>query len=134
ATVLVTLEVPLGVLAARRERAIPAAQAERDATTLAVLAQEGLEHPEGHDLSHLASEYRTGTGAEVGVVDAAGREVVRLNPAEPEPTGADASPELRAALSGRIARGRRHDEGRPVEVAALPIRVDSRMLGAVVVS
>src|SRR5947207_10657621 len=73
AVVLLALEVPLGLSLARRERDSRSATATRDATTLASLAEEAVEHPAGHDLAGLVGQYRDRAGTEIVIVDRAGR-------------------------------------------------------------
>jgi signal transduction histidine kinase len=133
-TVLVILEVPLGVLSARRERDLLASSAERDAASLAVVVQEGVEHPQSDDLVSLTSRYRAQTGDEVAVVDRSGHILVRLNEAEPESVRSDLSPEVGKALGGRLASGSQQDEGHRVEVAAVPVRNETAVEGAVVIA
>jgi len=132
--VLVALEVPLGVLVSRRERDALRAEARRDATSLAVLAAEEIEHPSGHDLDRLAARYFKETGAEVVIVDRAGGPLVSLSPAERE-GATDLVDETSAARSGRVVVGGRQDEGRPVQSAAVPVSAnDGGVVGAVLVS
>jgi len=131
--ILGLLEVPLGALYARRERDALVADARRDATALAVLAAEGLEHPGEHDLQALAARYRSETGAEIAVTDPAGRKVVALDPTEPE-GNSDLDTEVTAALAGRSQVGRRLDEDGPEVAAAVPVRSETGVLGVVVVA
>jgi signal transduction histidine kinase len=108
-------------------------QAQRATTALGVLAQEDLEHPDRHDLARLARRYREETDAEVLVVDATGKPVVILGPGS-EGVG-DRAAETRAALAGAASVHSITDEGKPVEVAAQPVRrPDGSIGGAVVVS
>ncbi len=134
--VLLVLEIPLGVQSARRDRDQLAGQAQRDAQALAVLAGEDLEHPTGHDLGRLVSQYRAqATGSEVAIVDAHGNYVVRLDP-ERERDADDAvlGPGIARALTGKPVTASHRDEGRPVLTATVPIGVDVPSLGAVVFS
>jgi signal transduction histidine kinase len=134
ALVLILLEVPLGVVYARRERDNLAATARRDATALAVLAGESLENPPTHDLAALASRYRTQTGAEVAVYDEAGRTVVGFDPGEAIGSEPAVGPLVTAALAGKSLTARRNDDARPQLVAAVPVQADGKSLGAVVVA
>src|SRR3954469_17134589 len=111
AVVLLALEVPLGLSLARRERDTRSATATRDATTLASLAEEALEHPAGHDLAGLIGQYRDRAGTEIAVVGRDGRLVASSaswadTGEEPEAEYGDG---IRAALAGRVAAGRHHD-------------------------
>ena len=86
AIVLLLLEVPLGLSFARRERDNLSANVQRDATALAALAEEGLDHPEAVDLHRLALRYGTQTGANVTIVDSAGKPFVTLHTRTWRPT------------------------------------------------
>jgi len=132
--VLLFLEVPLGIVFARRERDALTATAQREATALAVLAQEGLEHPQNHDLAGLANRYRAQTNGEVTVVDQGGTPVAQASNREGEPASADVRDEILRALRGRGEVGSFNDEGSRAVVAAEPIRADVGTLGAVAVS
>ncbi|HSS09164.1 MAG TPA: HAMP domain-containing sensor histidine kinase, partial [Acidimicrobiales bacterium] len=134
ALVLLFLEVPLGVVYGRRERDALVAAARRDATALAVLAQESLENPAGHDLAALASTYRTQTGSEVAVYDATGHTVVGFDVGEPVGAEPDVTSLVTQALGGRATTARRTDENRPQLLAALPVQANGKTLGAVVVA
>jgi signal transduction histidine kinase len=124
----------LGVVYARRERDNLTATARRDATALAVLAGVSLENPDSHDLTALASSYRTETGAEVAVYDPAGRTVVGFDAGETVVSEPDVSSLVGAALAGKASTARRRDEGRAQLVAAVPVQADGKSLGAVVVA
>jgi signal transduction histidine kinase len=131
--VLLVLEIPLGVLGARREHDLLFAQAQRDATALAVLVQESLEHPQAQELNDLVRRYQGATGNEVVVVDPAGRTLVQLAPNEPEDldmTRAD----LTAALNGRSSTRLTTDEGDPVAVATTPVQGDGTAAAVVAVT
>ena len=132
--VLLALEIPLAVIEARREHGLVAAQAQRDAVALGVLAQQGIEHPDTNTLSGLADRYRASTGAEISIVDASGATVVHLAPGEGAEADEDVRPEIQAALAGRSVTSSNRDEGRPTFTAAVPIQVGGRVVGAVVVS
>jgi hypothetical protein len=123
--VLLVLEIPLGVLGARREHDLLFAQAQQDATSLAVLVQESLDNPQAQELNDLVRRYQGATGNEVVVVDRAGRALVQLAPNEPvdlDMTQAD----LTAALNGRSSTRVTTDEGDPVAVATRPIQGERR--------
>jgi signal transduction histidine kinase len=99
AIVLVILELPLAVTFARREREALAADVERDAATLAALAEEMVEDPSEHDVAGLAQRFSDRVEGSVVVVDARGQSLA------PEVAPADdlAAP-LRTAL-GDARRG-----------------------------
>jgi signal transduction histidine kinase len=134
ALVLLLLEVPLGVVYARRERDNLTATARRDATALAVLSGENLEKPLTRDLTALASSYRTQTGAEFAVYDRAGRTVVGFEAGEAAGSEPDVGSLVGAALAGKATTARRYDEAQAQLVAAVPVQVDGKSLGAVVVA
>lgn len=132
--VLLVLEVPLGVLAARRERDGLRAQASQGATSLAVLAGEEFERSRGGDLSRLARRYEQQTDAEVLIVNNRGAPVISLTPSEREGTS-DLAAETASALRGHTSLTSRSDEGKPVETAAVPVSdPNGSTRGAVVVS
>ena len=141
ALLLIALEVPLGILAANHERDAVRASARQDAAILAALAGPAL-HAEssdrGPDLDDLTSRYAVETGAEVTIVDRNGRTVTYQPAADerrrPDST-TDNSTALRLALTGRTTMVSRRDEGRPVEVAAVPVTdSEGHVVGAVQVS
>ena len=132
--VLLVLEVPLGFLAARRERDSLRAQATQNATSLAVLAGEELERSGARDLDRLARRYEQETRAEVLIVNRRGAPLIALTPSEREGTS-DLAAETASALAGRKSVSSRTDERKPVETAAVPVvSPDGSTLGAVVVS
>src|ERR1019366_3816300 len=113
AVILLLLELPLGVLYARRERDALTSVARRDAAVLAAVAAESLENP-GHDLHNLATQYQAETGAEVAVFDSAGRTLVSLDPDDPTGSnGPDFDSAVAAALKGRSTIGRDSDDDGP---------------------
>ncbi|MHB8466669.1 MAG: sensor histidine kinase [Acidimicrobiales bacterium] len=134
AVVLLCLEVPLGLLYARRERDALSATARRDATALAVLAGESLESPTSHDLPSLAATYRTRTGSEFAIYDRRGRILVGFDAGEPAGEEPDVTALVGDALAGRAATARRTDDSGSQLVAALPVPADGQALGAVVVA
>src|SRR5437667_613388 len=69
AVVLVLLEVPLAISLGRRERDARATTAQRDASALAALSEEALQHPAGHDLAALAARYTAHSDASITIVD-----------------------------------------------------------------
>jgi signal transduction histidine kinase len=141
ALLLIALEVPLGIVAANHERDAVRASARQDAAILAALAGPALHangSDRGPDLDDLTSHYAIETGAEVTIVDRNGKTVAYQPSADergrPDAT-TDNSAALQLALTGRTAMVSHRDEGRPVEVAAVPV-TDSKgqVVGAVQVS
>jgi signal transduction histidine kinase len=76
AVILLSLEVPLRLVYARHERDVAGAGVVHDATALASLAEEGLEHPGTVDLAAVADHYRSAVAGDAVIVDRAGTEVV----------------------------------------------------------
>ncbi len=124
--VLAALEIPLGVQNARTERSVLETRVERDATTLASLAQEALRRgdaPAVQRLADVAYGYRQDTGGRVVVVDRRGVAVVDTNPRGQGAESFASRPEIRAALRGRIAVGTRHSStlGTDLLFVAVPV-------------
>ena len=136
AVVLLALEVPLGLSLARRERDTRAAAATRDASTVASLADEAVEHPAAHDLAGLIGQYRDRAGTEIVIVDRSGRLLASTTtPAdaaeEPEAEYGDG---IRSALAGHVTSGRHHDDGGKRRFVAVPIGSTSAVDGAVLLT
>jgi signal transduction histidine kinase len=128
--ILLLLEVPFGILARRHERDLAASQAERQATGLAAVASEDVEHNRTADLSSLVARYQARTGGEVAVLDPAGRILVSpATDADNDATGKRRGL-VQAALSGRSVSSFSSDEDRPWATAAVPIGADNRPAGA----
>jgi len=130
--ILVFLEIPLAVLAARHERDLTAAQAERLATGLAVVAGEDLESGRTADLSATVSRYQAETGGVVDVFDTADRLVARSDVSSDTDVVTDQERLVQAALSGRPASSFGSDEGVPWAHAAVPISTDDGQAGGAV--
>jgi signal transduction histidine kinase len=137
ALILLFLEVPLGVIYARREHDTLIAAARRDASALAVAAAENLESPSGESLAGLASRYRIETGSEVAIFDAQCRPIVGFDAGEPGGSGGtepNVTSLVEKALRGQSSTARRTDDNRPQLLAAQPAQVDGKTVGAVVVA
>jgi signal transduction histidine kinase len=133
--VLVILEVPLGLLAARHERGLTLDQAERDAAGLAVLAGEVMEGQPSSQLSLLATRYRNQSLGEVIVLDRTGRVIATAegdNDTDRDASG-DGAALVSLALAGRTVSAWGTDEGSPWAGAAAPIMADNRIAGAVLI-
>jgi signal transduction histidine kinase len=129
--ILVMLEVPFGILAQRHERDMAASQAEREATGLAAVASEDVEHGRLPDLASLVAHYQQRTGGEMAVVDPAGRVLASsTTDADSDATG-EQRDLVQAALGGRSVSTFAADEGQPWATSAVPISADDRALGAV---
>jgi signal transduction histidine kinase len=135
AVILLLLELPLGELYARRERDAMISVARRDASVLAAVASESLEHPGQHDLHSLGAQYQAETGAEVAVVDSGGQTLVSLDPDDPSRgDGPDFNSAVGAALQGRSSVGTDSDDDGPEIAVTVPVPGSSGVLGAVVVA
>ncbi len=133
--VLVVLEVPLGVTYARNERRDLEGKVERDAVTLASLSEGVLEMTGETSVASLravALRYRADTGGRVIVVGRQGTAIVDSNPI-PGDTAFASRPEIRTALSGRVASGVRHSNtlGLDLLYVAVPVASAGTILGAV---
>lgn len=124
--VLLLLEIPLGVIYARHEHDALDTSLQRDASSLAALSEEIIEHPGTHDVGSLAQRFTTGTGGDVVIVDRFGN---RLTPT----TGIDASafqPAIDATRSGRSMSGDIHG----LAYAAVPVGAVGESHGAVLIA
>jgi signal transduction histidine kinase len=137
--VLAVLEIPLGITYARNERQDLTLKVERDAVTLATLAEDALE-PGGAGrrgaLERLAGEYASETGGRVVVVDRRGRAVVDTSPEFGEGRNFSTRPEVARALAGEVATGVRASEtlGLSLLYVAVPTVSAGTVLGAVRIS
>jgi signal transduction histidine kinase len=130
--VLVVLEVPLGVIYARRQLDELTAQVERDAVVTATVVEDALETHRPVEADGLLRRYAHDTGARVVVVDTTGLAV-----ADSSATGTGSSfanrEEIRTALSGRVATGTRHSAtlGADLLYVAVPVASAGVVHGAV---
>lgn len=134
--VLVVLEVPLGVAYSRSERRDLQAKLERDAVSLASLAEDAL--AEGRPLgaiAGLATAYAADANERLVVVRRSGSVILDTNPTFPGErnlAGGD-RPEIRAALAGRVAAGTRYSNtlGHGLMYVAVPVASGGLIHGAV---
>lgn len=130
---LMVLEIPLGILDAKRERALAAEGAERQATAMAVSASPALVSGRTGDLASLVEQYRAQAGGEVSIFDSSGRAVARsLNRSDSDAAG-DGAGLLRIALAGKAADEFGADEGQAWVRAAAPVYSGSVLEGAVLI-
>ena len=135
--VLAMLEVPLGFVNARGERAQLSAKVERDAVTVASLAESTVEGDTGTSdlpaLKALARRYAADTGARVVIVDDQGVALVDSAPLAPGRRTFATRPEFRAALNGDVATGVRSSStlGYDILYVAVPIASGGVIHGAV---
>jgi signal transduction histidine kinase len=129
--ILVVLEIPLGVIAARHERDSAISQATRDATGLAVGSEADLQIHDHAGLQVIVNDYRARTGAEVAVVDTSGQVVASADDdGDRDAATADRS-KLAAALHGQTVSVVGSDEGAPTATAAVPVGPVAHPVGAV---
>ena len=125
--VLAMLEVPLGFINARGERAQLTAKVERDAVTIASLAESTIEGDAPTSnlpaIKALAARYAADTGARVVITGKNGISVIDTNPPAPGARSFATRPEFRAALRGDVATGTRHSStlGYDLLYVAVPI-------------
>jgi signal transduction histidine kinase len=132
--VLALLEIPLGVSYSRNERRNLTANVERDAVSVASLAEDTLERGAAAPpaLTALAHRYQADTGGRVVVVDGHGRAIV--DSGSPEPGGDFSTrPEIASALGGAVATGVRHSRtlGTDLLYVAVPAASGGVVHGAV---
>lgn len=135
--VLAALEVPLGVQNARTERRDLSAKVERDAATLASLAQAAVREPASRTrfgaVASIAYKYRRDTGGRVVIVDRRGVALIDTNPSGTAARSFASRPEIAAALQGRVATGTRPSRTLHTRLlyVAVPIAGAGRIDGAV---
>jgi signal transduction histidine kinase len=128
--VLVILEVPLAVFYQQRETGRLAVDVERDATTLASYYEDSLEQETRLD-PRFAVKYALRTGARVVVVDKNGYSLI--DTAGAAHRDFSTRPEIRTALGGHVATGKRHSTtlGTELLYAAVPVASGGKVHGAV---
>ncbi|MCE7882543.1 MAG: HAMP domain-containing protein [Actinobacteria bacterium ATB1] len=131
AFVLVTLEVPLGIIFARNQREQLAVDIERDATVIATLAEDSLERGASVDFSRILDGYTAKTGARVVIVDGNGASVFDSQ----GETGRNftSRPEFENALAGTRVSGQRYSRtlGEDLFYVAVPVASGGEVHGAV---
>ncbi len=135
--VLAMLEVPLGFVNARSERANLTAKVERDAVAVASLSESTVEGDARTSnlpaLRRLARRYAADTGGRVVITDRRGIALVDSAPPEPGTRSFASRPEIRAALAGNVATGARSSQtlGFGFLYVAVPIASGGVVHGAV---
>ena len=99
--VLLLLEVPLALVYGRHEHDALDSALQRDASSLAALSEEIIEHPGDHDVGALAQRFTTGVGDQVAIVDRSG---VRLTPNGPANIESAFQTALQDARAGALDR------------------------------
>ncbi|MHB8670190.1 MAG: sensor histidine kinase [Acidimicrobiales bacterium] len=124
---LVLLEVPLAIIYSRHEHDALNSGLQRDASSVAALAGEIIEHPGQHDVAGLARRFKTGRGAVVAVVGPDGTELT--------PTGfLTADPQFRKAIGAARAGRSSSGELNGLIYAVQPLRSFGDRRGAVFVA
>ena len=100
AVILLALEVPLGLVYARHEHDVAGVGVVHDATALASLADDGVEHRSAVDLGALATHYRSALTGDVAIMDATGTLVVTPRPGDGELATSAIRTELLAVING----------------------------------
>ncbi len=129
--ILIVLEIPLAVLVARHEHDLTENAVAAQASGLAALASEDVEHGRQADLAATLAGYQSRTGQEVEIVNPAGATVASAGNDHDDDAQGSARSMVRAALSGKTVTAFTSDEDQPWASAAVPITVDGRPLGAV---
>jgi signal transduction histidine kinase len=132
--VLAALEIPLALSFEHRELQDLTGEAERDAFTLASLAEDDLETATiGPDLARLARDYARRTDGRVVIVGSSGSAVVDTAPTAPGERTFASRPEIATALAGDVMSGRRHSTtlGTEFVFVAVPVASGGRIHGAV---
>jgi signal transduction histidine kinase len=135
--VLAMLEVPLGFINARGERAQLTAKVERDAVTIASLAESTLEGDAPTSnlpaVIALGRRYAADTGARVVITNRQGLALVDSAPPAPGRRSFATRPEFRAALRGDVATGIRPSStlGYELLYVAVPVASGGTVHGAV---
>lgn len=133
--VLVLLEVPLGLTAARRERASLVASVRHDADAIATYATGPLLSGQAgaSQLVAVASAYRQQTGGRVVVADAQGRAVADSDQSNQAGRPFASRPEVAEALAGRGTSGIRYSATLDQRLAfvAVPVNPGGQVVGAV---
>jgi signal transduction histidine kinase len=131
AFIVVVLGVPLGVVITRGERSQLVARVERDATVLASVVEDGLQHGVPVDYRAVAERYAAQTAARVVVLDADGISVGDSDTAAPRDFST--RPEVVEALGGRISTGYRHSDTLDTRLlyVAVPVASGGLVHGAV---
>ncbi len=128
--ILLVLEIPLAILAGGHEQDVTAGQVEREASGLAAVTSEDVENGHLADLNAILARYHARTGGEIFVVNPRQQVVARsAGDGDNDAAGEDRGL-VQAALSGRSATSFGSDEGEPWAAAAVPLNVDGRPQGA----
>ena len=134
--VLVALEVPLGVQNQRTQRHDLEVKLEHDATTLASVAEDGVQtgsHAQLLTAARFAYGYSHSSGARVVIVDRRGLALVDTSARVGGAESFASRPEIVSALHGNVASGTRHSNTLHTDLlyVAVPVASGSGVHGAV---
>jgi signal transduction histidine kinase len=134
--VLASLEIPLGITYGRSERRDLISRIERDALTMATVAEENLEAGRlraSPGVSRVARSYQRSIGGRVVIVDSRGLAVLDTHAPAPGRRDFVTRPEIRAALQGNISSGTRYSKtlGANLIYVAVPVASGGVVRGAV---
>jgi signal transduction histidine kinase len=125
--VLLALELPLALVYARHEHDSLQGALQRDATSLAALSEEIIEHPGEHDVGQLTQRFAGGNGVDVLIVDRNGN----VLSASPSTTTADSfASAIAQARSGQSSTGQQGGRA----YAAVPVGGAADSHGAVLIA
>ncbi|HEX3540974.1 MAG TPA: HAMP domain-containing sensor histidine kinase [Acidimicrobiales bacterium] len=133
AVILLALELPLGLVYARHEHDVASVGVVHDATALASLADDGVEHRSAVDLGALAGHYRSALTGDVAIMDRTGALVVTPRPGDGELASPAIRTELLAVTNGAPG-GTRVLPGVDDLIAFEPVGSAEKPSGAVVVA
>lgn len=134
AIVLIVLEIPLGILFARRQNADLAESATRQAALIATFIGPDLDQSVGNSLSAVLRNLPTQAPVEITVVDRSGRILVARHGAGPDEGDGPAAAAVRAASTGTVSTGELTDDGEKWTYAAVPVTSRDSQVGAVLVA
>src|ERR1700677_1735941 len=129
--VLLVLEVPLAILEANRERSGMLVQAEREATSLAVVTADDISHGRVPEVVTIAREYGARTGGQVAVVETSGTVIASSGPMVGQDATGRQKTMIQEALGGQSSSALISEAGSPIAAAAVPVLIGGRPEAAV---
>jgi len=132
--VLVGLEVPLGTVYRQRERQAVVDGLERDATAVAAIAQDDLQHGDLPSLKTLSDRFGRQEGEGVTIFDTTGHVLVAEGTTPSDAIRAGLRAQLDRALAGAKPSGIVHRPGPDFLYVAAPIGTGRSALGVAVIA